>query len=189
MVYRVLVVDDSSFFRQRLKELINSHPELEVVGAATNGAEAIAMAASLKPDVISMDYEMPYLDGVSAVRAIMDRRPVPIVMFSSMTYEGARITLEALAAGAVDFIPKNLAEVCNDASQVQKKLHETLLYFAKKFRQSGGVASPLAKAAPAHVAEARPKSNGKSAHQTPGRSCGAKSNWLSSERQPAGPSR
>ncbi len=157
MVYRVLVVDDSVFFQNRLKEIIDSHPELSVVGIARDGNEAIAKAQELKPDVISMDYEMPYLDGVSAVRAIMDRRPVPIVMFSSMTYEGARITLEALAAGAVDFIPKNLAEVCNDASQVQKKLHETLLYFAKKFRQSGGVASPLAKAAPAHVAEARPE--------------------------------
>ncbi len=136
MVYRVLVVDDSSFFRQRLKELINSHPELEVVGAATNGAEAIAMAASLKPDVISMDYEMPQLDGISAVRAIMAARPVPIVMFSSLTHEGARVTLDAMAAGAVDFIPKNLVEVSGDTHLIEQKLHSTLLAFAGKHRAS-----------------------------------------------------
>lgn len=158
VVYKVLVVDDSVFFQNRLKEIIDSHPELSVVGIATNGNEAIAKAQELKPDVISMDYEMPYLDGVSAVRAIMAKRQVPIVMFSSMTYEGARITLDALAAGAVDFIPKNLAEVCNDSGQVQKKLHETLLYFARKFRQSGGIASPVIKAsAPARTVEAHPE--------------------------------
>ncbi len=132
MVYKVLVVDDSHFFQHRLREIINQHPELEVVGIAANGNEAIAKAAELRPDVISMDYEMPYLDGVSAVRAIMAQYPVPIVMFSSMTYEGARITLDALAAGAVDFIPKNLAEMCRDSSSLTRTLHETLLTFARK---------------------------------------------------------
>ncbi len=132
MVYKVLVVDDSHFFQHRLKAIINQHPDLEVVGIAANGNEAIAMAAELRPDVISMDYEMPYLDGVSAVRAIMARHPVPIVMFSSLTYEGARVTLDALAAGAVDFIPKNLAEMCRDSSSLTRTLHETLLTFARK---------------------------------------------------------
>jgi Chemotaxis response regulator containing a CheY-like receiver domain and a methylesterase domain len=130
VVYKVLVVDDSSFFQVRLKEMINEHPELQVIGAAANGQEAIELAEKLQPDIITMDYEMPFLDGVSAVRAIMAKRPIPIVMFSSLTYEGARITLDALEAGAVDFIPKNFAEVSRNSSGLKKKLHETLLTFA-----------------------------------------------------------
>lgn len=141
MVYKVLVVDDSSFFQVRLKDIINEHPNLKVVGVAANGQEAIDLAETLQPDIISMDYEMPYLDGVSAVRAIMAKRPVPIVMFSSMTYEGARITLDALEAGAVDFIPKNFAEVSRNSANLKKKLHETLLTFA-------GQAQPRAISAP-----------------------------------------
>jgi two-component system chemotaxis response regulator CheB len=132
VVYKVLVVDDSSFFQGRLKEMINEHPELEVIGVAANGKEAIELAEKLHPDIISMDYEMPFLDGVSAVRAIMAKRPVPIVMFSSLTYEGARITLDALEAGAVDFIPKNFAEVSRNSAGLKKKLHETLLTFARQ---------------------------------------------------------
>jgi len=130
--YKVLIVDDSSFFQHRLKEIINESPELEVIGIASNGREAIEKAAQLNPDIISMDYEMPYLDGVSAIRAIMAERPVPIVMFSSMTYEGATITLEALDAGAVDFIPKNFAEVSRNSAVLKHKLHEKLITFASK---------------------------------------------------------
>ncbi|MCR6653635.1 MAG: chemotaxis response regulator protein-glutamate methylesterase [Cellvibrionaceae bacterium] len=132
MVYKVLVVDDSSFFQMRLRDIINEHPELKVVGVAANGQEAIELADQLQPDIISMDYEMPRMDGVSAVRAIMAKRPVPIVMFSSMTYEGARVTLDALEAGAVDFIPKNFAEVSRNSAVLKKKLQETLLAFARQ---------------------------------------------------------
>lgn len=145
MVYKVLVVDDSSFFQVRLKAMINEHPLLSVVGVAANGNEAIALADQFKPDIISMDYEMPYLDGVSAVRAILAKRWVPIVMFSSMTYEGARITLDALAAGAVDFIPKNFAEVSRDSAQVKKMLHDTLLTFVRKAQPASEASEPAAK--------------------------------------------
>ncbi len=132
MVYKVLIVEDSGFFQQRLTDIINLHPQLEVVGVASNGQEAVELDKKLKPDIISMDYEMPYMDGVSAVRLIMEARPVPIVMFSSMTYEGAKITLDALDAGAVDFIPKNFAEVSNSSGSLTKKLHETFIGFAKQ---------------------------------------------------------
>ena len=131
MSYKVLIVDDSNFFQQRLQEAINAHPQLKVVGVAANGQEAIDLATKLKPDVISMDYEMPMMDGLTAVRAIMNSNPVPIVMFSSMTYEGARITLDALEAGAVDFMNKNFAEVSNNTAGFKNKLHEKLLAFAK----------------------------------------------------------
>lgn len=132
MVFKVLIVDDSNFFQVRLKEIINEHPELNVVGIAANGREAVEMARDLKPDIISMDYEMPYMDGVSAIKLILDERRVPIVMFSSLTYEGAKTTLDALAAGAVDFIPKNFSEVSRNSSELKRKLHETLLTFARK---------------------------------------------------------
>lgn len=155
MVYKVLVVDDSSFFQVRLKDIINEHPELKVVGVAANGQEAIDLADTLQPDIISMDYEMPYLDGVSAVRAIMAKRPVPIVMFSSMTYEGARTTLDALEAGAVDFIPKNFAEVSRNSANLKKKLHETLLTFARQ-AQPKAISSPARPAIPPKSAPVSP---------------------------------
>lgn len=131
MPYSVLIVDDSNFFQTRLKDIINESPDLKVVGLASNGQEAIDMAAKLKPDIISMDYEMPFLDGVSAVKIIMEENPTPIVMFSSMTYEGARITLDALDAGAVDFMNKNFAEVSANSASFKKKFHEKLVTFAR----------------------------------------------------------
>lgn len=136
MVYRVLIVDDSSFFQTRLKEIINENPELEVIGIASNGQEAIEKDESLKPDIISMDYEMPFVDGITAVRAILAKRSVPIVMFSSMTYEGARITLEALEAGVVDFVPKNFADVSKNSATLKKKLHDKLITFARNSKPS-----------------------------------------------------
>ncbi|MEY4589771.1 MAG: hypothetical protein RL497_1847 [Pseudomonadota bacterium] len=144
MVFKVLIVDDSNFFQVRLKEIINEHPELTVIGIAANGREAVDMARDLQPDIISMDYEMPYMDGVSAIKLILSERRVPIVMFSSLTYEGARTTLDALAAGAVDFIPKNFAEVSRNSSELKRKLHETLLTFAR----SSNVRAPAPVSAP-----------------------------------------
>jgi two-component system chemotaxis response regulator CheB len=119
---RVLVVDDSGFFRRRIRNMLNVDPELEVVGVATTGREAIDMAMRLRPDVITMDIEMPELDGISAVRDIMRQRPTPILMFSSLTHEGAQATLDALEAGAVDFMPKRFTDISADPEQVQRQL-------------------------------------------------------------------
>lgn len=132
MAYTVLIVDDSSFFQHRLKTIINEHPQLDVIGTASNGQEAIAADEALKPDIISMDYEMPLLDGISALKAILAKRKVPIVMFSSLTYDGARITLEALDAGAVDFISKSFAEVSQNSAKLKRTLHNTLITFAQQ---------------------------------------------------------
>ena len=101
MAVKVLVVDDSGFFRRRVSEILSSDPNIQVVGTATNGREAIDQVLALKPDVITMDYEMPMMDGITAVRNIMQRCPTPVLMFSSLTHEGARVTLDALDAGAV----------------------------------------------------------------------------------------
>ncbi len=131
MTIRVLVVDDSSFFQHRLKEIINEHPELKVVGIASNGREAVDKAKDLKPDIITMDFEMPVMDGVTAIKLIMADRKVPILMFSSLTYEGARITLDALAAGALDYIAKDFAEVSRNSGVLKQKLHERLITLAR----------------------------------------------------------
>ncbi len=131
MPLKVLVVDDSNFFQQRLREMLDEHPELTVVGVASNGRDAVEKAKSLRPDVITMDYEMPVMDGVTAVRQIMADRPIPILMFSSLTYEGARTTLDALDAGAVDFLPKNFSEISNSSASLKAKLHSRLLAIAR----------------------------------------------------------
>jgi two-component system chemotaxis response regulator CheB len=111
MVYKILIVDDSTFFRRRIKQILEEDSELEVVGEAKNGEEALALVVSLKPDVVTMDIEMPVMDGITAVKRIMASNPVPIIMFSSLTQEGAQSTLDALDAGALDFLPKKFEDI------------------------------------------------------------------------------
>lgn len=106
MTIKILIVDDSLFFRKRLCDIFEDHPEIRVVATAENGEDALAKVAAFRPDLITMDYEMPVMDGVTAVRRIMDRYPTPILMISALTYQGASVTLEALEAGALDFIAK-----------------------------------------------------------------------------------
>ncbi|MGB1477524.1 chemotaxis response regulator protein-glutamate methylesterase [Marinobacter sp. MA] len=157
MTVSVLVVDDSGFFRKRLTEILTSSGQIKVVGAATNGREGVELAEKLRPDVITMDYEMPVMDGISAVREIMRKHPIPVLMFSSLTYEGARVTLDALEAGAVDFLPKNFEEIARDNSQLQKILIERILDVARS-RPGNRPAAPARPepSAPASRAPATP---------------------------------
>ena len=83
MAINVLIVDDSSFFRRRIAEILSENKEINVVGTAVHGKEAVAKAKELKPDAITMDYEMPMMDGITAVQHIMKEQPTPILMFSS----------------------------------------------------------------------------------------------------------
>lgn len=119
---RVLVVDDSIFMRKLIKRLLEEDPALTVPGVATNGAEAVRMAQELKPDVITMDVEMPGMNGLDAVSAIMRSRPVPIVMLSSQTQEGAVATIDALRRGAVDFVGKPSGSTSFDLYKVRTEL-------------------------------------------------------------------
>jgi two-component system chemotaxis response regulator CheB len=136
MVVKVLVVDDSGFFRRRVSEILSADPNIQVVGTATNGREAIDQAQALRPDVITMDYEMPMMDGITAVRNIMQRCPTPVLMFSSLTHEGARVTLDALDAGAVDFLPKNFEDISRNPEKVKQLLCEKVHSIARSNRRS-----------------------------------------------------
>ncbi|MDL0430054.1 chemotaxis response regulator protein-glutamate methylesterase [Marinobacter sp. TBZ242] len=155
MTVSVLVVDDSGFFRKRLTEILTASGQIKVVGVATNGREGVELAERLRPDVITMDYEMPVMDGITAVREIMKRSPTPVLMFSSLTYEGARVTLDALEAGAVDFLPKNFEEIARDSSQLQKILIDRILDVAGSRPGAKPAASTAPSSAPAPSAEKR----------------------------------
>ncbi|WP_122445880.1 protein-glutamate methylesterase/protein-glutamine glutaminase [Pseudomonas viridiflava] len=144
MAVKVLVVDDSGFFRRRVTEILSSDPNIQVVGTATNGKEAIEQALALKPDVITMDYEMPMMDGITAVRHIMQRIPTPVLMFSSLTHEGARVTLDALDAGAVDFLPKNFEDISRNPQKVKQLLCEKINSISRSNRRLSGASSASA---------------------------------------------
>jgi len=172
MAVKVLVVDDSGFFRRRVSEILSADPDIQVIGTATNGREAIDQALALKPDVITMDYEMPMMDGITAVRSIMQRCPTPVLMFSSLTHEGARVTLDALDAGAVDYLPKNFEDISRNPEKVRAMLCEKVHTIARSNRRSSAFSVPapgLPAAAPVIPAPAR----GNIPPPTPGRSAAA----------------
>ncbi|NBB37125.1 chemotaxis response regulator protein-glutamate methylesterase [Pseudomonas sp. BC115LW] len=148
MAVKVLVVDDSGFFRRRVSEILSADPNIQVVGTATNGKEAIDQALALKPDVITMDYEMPMMDGITAVRHIMQRCPTPVLMFSSLTHEGARVTLDALDAGAVDFLPKNFEDISRNPEKVKQLLCEKVHSISRSNRRFSAYRAPAPVAAP-----------------------------------------
>ncbi|WP_028694516.1 protein-glutamate methylesterase/protein-glutamine glutaminase [Pseudomonas cremoricolorata] len=152
MAVKVLVVDDSGFFRRRVSEILSGDPTITVVGTATNGKEAIDQALALKPDVITMDYEMPMMDGITAVRHIMQRCPTPVLMFSSLTHEGARVTLDALDAGAVDYLPKNFEDISRNPDKVRQMLCEKVHTLARSNRRFGSYSAPAVAPAPAAAA-------------------------------------
>lgn len=103
---QVLIVDDSSFYRKRICAILGASADIEVIGEATNGEEALHLTKTLSPDLVTMDVAMPVMDGIAAVRRIMAEHPTPVIMFSALTRDGALSTLQALEAGAVDFLPK-----------------------------------------------------------------------------------
>jgi len=126
MAIKVLVVDDSRFFRRRVNEMLSVDPGIEVVGEAADGAEAVDQALRLRPDVISMDIEMPVMDGITATKKILAVSYIPILMFSSLTNDGAKATFDALDAGAVDYLPKKFEEFANNLQEAGRKLCEKI---------------------------------------------------------------
>ncbi|MFJ7314986.1 chemotaxis response regulator protein-glutamate methylesterase, partial [Pseudomonas sp. NPDC098747] len=154
------------FFRRRVSEILSADPSIQVVGTATNGKEAIDQAMALKPDVITMDYEMPMMDGITAVRHIMQRCPTPVLMFSSLTHEGARVTLDALDAGAVDFLPKNFEDISRNPEKVKQLLCEKVHSISRSNRRFSAYSAPAPVAAPAPAPTPAPAASSFSNHSS-----------------------
>jgi len=129
---KVLVVDDSAFMRNALSNMLSSDPEITVIGTARDGLEAIAKVKTLRPDIVTLDIEMPRMDGIEALRHIMAENPVPVVMVSSLTSEGAGVTLKALDMGALDFIPKNLQDLSVNILNIKRTLVDKIKLLARR---------------------------------------------------------
>jgi len=129
--FKVLVVDDSSFMRKVLENILNADEQLTVVGQAKDGREAVALAESLKPDVITMDINMPHVDGLQATGQIMTTNPRPIVIVSSESREGAASTLKALELGAIEFVAKPSSGVDLDMQSIKDELLRKVRMAAK----------------------------------------------------------
>jgi two-component system chemotaxis response regulator CheB len=159
--FRVLVVDDSSFMRKVLENILNADEQLQVVGQAKDGREAISLSESLKPDVITMDLNMPHMDGLQATAHIMTNSPRPIVIVSSESKEGAEATLKSLELGAIDFVAKPSGGVDLDMQSVKDDLLRKVRMAAKVrvVRTASRIASALqtpTKAPSATPAASRP---------------------------------
>ncbi|MDR0737212.1 MAG: chemotaxis response regulator protein-glutamate methylesterase [Zoogloeaceae bacterium] len=126
MSIRVLVVDDSSFMRRQLSRIIGTAPDIEVVGTAGDAHAARDMLLALKPDVLTLDVQMPGMNGLEFLERLMQKRPMPVVMVSAFTQEGSETTLKALELGAVDFIGKPRAESLQRLDEYGRELAEKI---------------------------------------------------------------
>ncbi|NEX20136.1 chemotaxis response regulator protein-glutamate methylesterase [Thiorhodococcus mannitoliphagus] len=156
MALRVVVVDDSGFFRRRIVEILSADIGIDVVGTAANGQEAIEVVKRLNPDVVTMDIEMPVMDGITAVRRIMAESPRPILMFSTLTTEGAKATLDALDAGAMDFLPKRFSDMAKDEDSAKILLRRRVRALGRT-RTQRPVPAPHVERSPGIEAKAPPR--------------------------------
>lgn len=154
---RVLVVDDSAFMRSALTRMISSETGFEVVGTASNGSEALDRIPRLDPDVITLDVQMPGLDGLATLRCIMHRFPRPVIMVSASTDKDAEITFNALSAGAFDYVPKQMSATSLEIAHIRSDLIEKIWAAAqvRKLQES----SNLLRKPPGSVLEERDTSN------------------------------
>ncbi|MDF2964044.1 MAG: chemotaxis protein CheY [Paenibacillus sp.] len=147
--YGVLVVDDSVFMRKIITDLISEDPQFKVMATAKNGKEAVEMVKRLRPDAVTMDIEMPEMNGLDALKAIMVEQPTPVIMLSSLTKDGARETITALDRGAVDFIGKPSGSISLDLHKVKtallEKLHIAVKTNVSKFQLNPLISKPLSK--------------------------------------------
>lgn len=159
---RVLIVDDSAFMRKVLQSILTADPALEVCGEARDGKDAVEKTEALQPDVITMDINMPHVDGLQATEIIMSKNPKPIVIVSSESRDGADITLKALELGAIDFVAKPSSGIDLDMNSVRDELVRKLKLAAKvrvvrtavrsKLQQEIASSAPRTEPAPPAVA-------------------------------------
>lgn len=162
MAIKILVVDDSAFMRKMITEIINAQSDLEVVGTARNGRDALNKLDKLDVDVVTLDVEMPVLDGIDTLREIMSTKPRPVIMLSSRTKKGSETTIQALSLGAIDFIPKPSGAISLNLDTISDEIvHKVRLAavarFAKKPRPATlplKTKSKVFEAPPAGAAEA-----------------------------------
>src|SRR6266568_1539892 len=131
MAIRVLVVDDSAFMRRVVGEAISAQPDMQLAGSAINGLDALLKVEQLQPDVVTLDVEMPEMDGLTALRHLMARYPRPVVMLSSLTQAGAVPTIRALSMGAIDFVGKPSGAISLDFYRVRDELLQKVRLAAK----------------------------------------------------------
>lgn len=130
-IINVLIVDDSAFMRKSLSIMLESDPGIKIIATARDGLDGYEKAKALRPDIITMDVEMPRMDGLTALEKIMKDCPTPVLMVSSITTEGAEATLKAMDLGAVDFIPKQLSYVSLDIVKIKEDLIEKVKAIAR----------------------------------------------------------
>ncbi|MDR6770465.1 chemotaxis-specific protein-glutamate methyltransferase CheB [Azospirillum sp. BE72] len=128
---RLLVVDDSNFVRIALRKMLEPASDIEIVGEARNGAEALRLSRKLKPHVVAMDLNMPIMDGIEAVQAIAAEKGPPCIMVSNETSEGAAATIRALETGAVDFVCKNSSFITFDMASIERQLTEKVRHWGR----------------------------------------------------------
>ena len=160
---RVLIVDDSAFMRKVLTTIVASDPQLEVCGEARDGHDAVTQTEALKPDVVSMDINMPHMDGLQATEIIMSSNPRPILVVSSESQDGAAVTLKALQLGAIDFVAKPSGGVDLDLSAVRDEICRKLKIAAKVRVVRNATRSKVSEAARGSTRETLPASFGQTA--------------------------
>lgn len=139
MKIRVLVVDDSAFMRKVITDMVHLQKGIEVIDTAKNGQEAVDKIASLKPDVVTLDIEMPIMDGLTALEKVMESNPLPVIMLSSLTKEGADATIKSLELGAVDFITKPSSVFKINTEDVKNELISKILMASKISMKPKGI--------------------------------------------------
>ena len=141
---KVLVVDDSPLVRQLLTHLLSDTPDIQVVGSAEDPYEARELIKKLHPDVLTLDIEMPKMDGIAFLRNLMKLKPMPVIMVSTLTEKGAAITLEALSIGAVDFILKPKSDLTNKLMDYREELIDKIRFaFKSKIRPHTSIPKPI----------------------------------------------
>src|SRR6476620_11308742 len=124
---KVLIADDSAFMRKLIQEILITSNRIEIAGTARNGEDAIQKIKKLKPDVVTVDIEMPVINGIDALKIIMKETPVPVVMLSSTTREGAENTFLAIQNGAIDFIAKPSGTISLDLDKISDEIIEKVI--------------------------------------------------------------